>query len=197
YRYFPEPDLVDLDPSQEWIERVRAALPPLPAKRRQVLIEASGATPAQAALVVERGLDDLCMAAIGLGAEGARAITHAEHNLSDPRATEITAQNFAKLIDMETGGQLTATQAKQVLAEMVDTGSAPDAIAAAHGFEAMDTDELSDTVDAVIAANPDEWTRFCEGDAKLTGFFVGQVMKATKGQADGKAVGALLNSKKG
>ena len=197
YRYFPEPDLVDLDPSQEWIERVRAALPPLPAKRRQVLIEASGATPAQAALVVERGLDDLCMAAIGLGAEGARAITHAEHNLSDPRATEITAQNFAKLIDMETGGQLTATQAKQVLAEMVDTGSAPDAIAAAHGFEAMDTDELSGTVDAVIAANPDEWTRFCEGDAKLTGFFVGQVMKATKGQADGKAVSALLNSKKG
>ncbi|MEZ5312058.1 MAG: Asp-tRNA(Asn)/Glu-tRNA(Gln) amidotransferase subunit GatB, partial [Microthrixaceae bacterium] len=59
-----------------------------------------------------------------------------------------------------------------------------------------DTDALAATVDEVIAANPDEWQRYCDGDGKLTGFFVGQVMKATKGQADGKAVSALLNARK-
>lgn len=197
YRYFPEPDLVDLDPSPEWIERVRAALPPLPSKRRHDLMAAAGATAAQAALIVERGLDELCLEAIGAGGESTRVITHAEHNLADPRATELDPQKLAELVQMELSGALTATQAKQVLAEMVDSGSGPDEIAAAHGFEAMDSDELNGTLDRVIAENPEEWARFCEGDAKLTGFFVGQVMKATKGQADGKAVGALLNSKKG
>lgn len=197
YRYFPEPDLVDLDPSPQWIERVRSELPPLPAQRRHELIERSGASVAQAALVVERGLDTLCLAAIDLGADPSRVVTHAEHNLADARAAELSPQLFAQLVEMETGGQLSATQAKQVLAEMVDSGAAPDAIAAAHGFEAMDSDELSSTLDGIIADHPDEWQRFCDGDAKLTGFFVGQVMKATKGQADGKVVSALLNSRKG
>ena len=102
---------------------------------------------------------------------------------------------------METGGELTATQAKAVLAEMVATGDDPAAIAKAKGFEAMGADALSGAVDDVIAGNPDEWGRFVDGDdrarGKLTGFFVGQVMKATKGQADGKAVTALLRERAG
>ena len=61
----------------------------------------------------------------------------------------------------------------------------------------MDNSELESLVDGLIESNPTEWQRFCEGDAKITGFFVGQVMKATKGQADGKAVTALLNTRKG
>src|SRR5690606_35922064 len=96
---------------------------------------------------------------------------------------------------------LTATQAKTVLAEMVATGGDPVAIAKAKGFEAMGADALTAAVDEVIAANPDEWERFVAGDdkvrGKLTGFFVGQVMKATKGQADGKAVTAMLRERAG
>ena len=61
----------------------------------------------------------------------------------------------------------------------------------------METDELESLVDSLIAEHPDEWFRFCEGDAKLTGFFVGQIMKATRGRADGKAVTQLLNSRRG
>ena len=106
--------------------------------------------------------------------------------------------HLAALVALETGGELTATQAKTVLAEMVATGQDPAAIAAAKGFEAMDTGALEAIVDEVIAANPDEWEQFRAGDdkarGKLTGFFMGKVMQATKGQADGKAVTALLRS---
>ena len=100
---------------------------------------------------------------------------------------------------METGGELTATQAKTVLAEVVATGSSPAEVAKAHGFEALDTGALERIVDAVIAAHPDEWAQFRTGDdkarGKLTGFFMGKVMQASKGQADGKAATALLRAK--
>ena len=197
YRYFPDPDLVVLDPSEEWIEQVRADLPMLPAARRHRLAERSGVELERTALIVERGLDELCLAAIDAGADPTRTLTHAEHNLADERATGLDPAAFAELVTMEVDGKLTATQAKTVLAEMVEKGGAPAEIAAAHGFEAMDTSQLEAMVDELIAAHPDEWQRFCDGDAKITGFFVGQVMKATKGKADGKVVTGLLHQRKG
>ncbi len=197
YRYFPDPDLVELDPDPEWVERIRSSLPMLPAQRRHRLAERSGAAGDAVALVVERGLDDLCLAAIDAGADPARTLTHAEHNLADDRAQELDPAAFAALVRMETDGALTATQAKTVLAELVAGGGDPAAIAAERGFEAMDTSELEGMVDGIIAANPDEWQRYCDGDAKITGFFVGQVMQATGGKADGKAVTALLAARRG
>lgn len=197
YRYFPEPDLVEIDPGEEWIERVRAALPMLPAQRRHRLAEASGSELEQTALIVERGLDDLCLATIALGADPVRVLTHAEHNMADEGALDVSPEAFAELVGLEVEGKLTATQTKQVLAEMIETGDAPADIAARNGFEAMDTGALESVVDELIASHPDEWQRFCDGDGKVTGFFVGQVMKATQGKADGKAVTALLNSRKG
>jgi aspartyl-tRNA(Asn)/glutamyl-tRNA(Gln) amidotransferase subunit B len=96
---------------------------------------------------------------------------------------------------MEAAGDLTSTQAKAVLAELVADGGEPAAVAAALGFEAVDTGELESLVDRLITDNPDEWARFCDGDRKVQGFFVGQVMKATLGQADGKIVNQLLTQK--
>jgi aspartyl-tRNA(Asn)/glutamyl-tRNA(Gln) amidotransferase subunit B len=123
-------------------------------------------------------------------------LLHVEHNLAVEGAVELDPAHLAQLVGMEVAGQLTATQAKTVLGEMVASGSSPDAIAAAHGFEAMDTSELEGIVDGIIAASPDEWDQFRTGDdkrrGKLQGFFVGKVMKATKGQADGKAVNQIL-----
>jgi aspartyl-tRNA(Asn)/glutamyl-tRNA(Gln) amidotransferase subunit B len=196
YRYFPDPDLVVLDPGPEWIERVRGELPMLPAARRHRLAERSGAPLEQTALIVERGLDDLCLATIDAGADPVRTITHAEHNLSDERARDLDPAAFAKLVAMEVDGKLSSTQTKTVLADLVADGGDPEQIAASHGFEAMDTSELEGLVDGLIQAHPAEWQRFCEGDGKVTGFFVGQVMKATQGKADGKVVTALLNSRK-
>ena len=86
------------------------------------------------------------------------------------------------------------------LAELVESGGSAADIAAAKGFEAMDTSELDSMVDTLIAENPDQWARFCiddEGDSKkMAGFFTGQIMKATKGQADGKVVAQILNSRR-
>jgi aspartyl-tRNA(Asn)/glutamyl-tRNA(Gln) amidotransferase subunit B len=199
YRYFPEPDLVPLTPSAHEIERLDGSLPALPAERRRALAEAAGVEPADAAIAVERDLDGLALAAIGAGGDPGRVLTHVEHNLAVEGADRLDAGAFARLVQMETGGELTATQAKQVLAEMVETGAAPDDVARARGFEAMGADALAAVVDEVIAAHPEEWTTFTTGDdkarGKLTGYFVGQVMKATRGQADGKAVTQLLRDR--
>jgi aspartyl-tRNA(Asn)/glutamyl-tRNA(Gln) amidotransferase subunit B len=203
YRYFPEPDLVPLDPDDQWIARVDAALPVLPAERRMALAVAARVAPTvtAVAIAVERRLDGLALEAIAAGGEPARVLTHVEHNLAVEGSDALDPAKLAALVSMETAGELTATQAKTVLAEMVASGDDPAAIAKAKGYERMDASELAAAVDRVIAANADEWTRFVEGDdklrGKLTGLFVGQVMKATKGQADGKAVTALLRQRAG
>ncbi len=98
---------------------------------------------------------------------------------------------------MEVAGDLTATQAKQVLSELVERGGGdPATIAAEKGFEAMDTSELEAMVDDAIASRADAWAKFCAGEGKAMGALVGAVMKASKGQADGKAVTALLNARR-
>jgi len=199
YRYFPEPDLVPLEPDDAWISRVASALPRLPADRRLDLASTAGVAPTTGAVAVavERDLDALAAAAIAAGGDPARVLTHIEHNLAVDGAEALAPAALAQLTRMEVDGALTATQAKAVLAEMVEKGSAdPAEVAKAMGFEAMEMGALDSVVDEIIAAHPDEWQRYREGDekarGKLTGFFVGEVMRATKGKADGKIVTARL-----
>ena len=195
YRYFPEPDLVPLDPSPEWITEIQESLPELPRQRRINLAEAAGITPQEATLVVERNLDEFAIAAIEKGADPTRVLVHLENNLADGIG-ELTTESFAELISLETSGDLSATQAKTVLADLADKGGDPKEIAAHHGFEAMDTSELETLIEGILADHPEDWTAFVEGDPeerkKKSGFFVGQVMKMTKGQADGKVVNDIL-----
>jgi len=195
YRYFPEPDLVPVEPSDEWIEAVRGALPMLPRERRHRLAEAAGVDTAAAALTVERGMDDLAVDAIAAGGDAGRVLVHVENNLADGFGS-LDAASFAALVGMEVGGDLTATQTKTVLAALVADGGDPAEVAASLGFEAMDGGELEAIVDGIIAAHPDDWAAFTSGDdkerKKKSGFFVGQVMKATGGQADGRAVNEAL-----
>jgi aspartyl-tRNA(Asn)/glutamyl-tRNA(Gln) amidotransferase subunit B len=201
YRYFLEPDLVPLAPSAEWIAAVREALPMLPYARRARLAAATGvAADSEAAMVVvDRGQDDYVLAVGHLGGDLARALVHVKEAFADQGAEPaVPAQDLALLTTLETQGKLTATQAKTVLAELVANGGGDAAaIAAAKGFEAMDTSALDSLVDAAIAANPDVWAKFVGGEGKAMGALVGAVMKASKGQADGKAVTAALNARKG
>jgi aspartyl-tRNA(Asn)/glutamyl-tRNA(Gln) amidotransferase subunit B len=197
YRYFPEPDLVPLNPDDAWIEAVRKALPVLPAARRARLAEAAGVTPADVATVVELDLDTLVLGAISAGADAKLAINRAANEVAAnlDGLANLTPDSFTRVLRMEGGGKLTATQSKQVLATLLAEGGDPEAIAAERGFEAMAGDALATAVDQAIAANPAEWQRFKDGDQKVTGFFVGQIMKATGGKADGKAVTALLRER--
>jgi aspartyl-tRNA(Asn)/glutamyl-tRNA(Gln) amidotransferase subunit B len=194
YRYFPEPDLVPLEPEHDEIEVVRASLPPLPAERRAGVVAATEARVEAAALVVERGLDELVLDAVAAGADAGRALNHAEHDLAGGPGA-LTPQGLAGLTGLERDGKLTPTQAKAVLAELVESGGDPAAIAAAKGFEAMPEDELDALVDEAIAAQPDAWERYRAGNTKVAGALVGAVMKATKGRADARAVTALLERK--
>jgi aspartyl-tRNA(Asn)/glutamyl-tRNA(Gln) amidotransferase subunit B len=199
YRYFQEPDLVPLQPAADTVGNIDAALPALPAERRSRLLEASGAALSSVGVVVERGQDDLALAAIAAGADGGKVVTRIENDLAVDDWSTVTADGFARLVSMETTGELTATQAKQVLAEMVETADPPDVVARRRGFEAMDRTDLDVMVEDVIAANAEEWDRFCSGDEsdrkRMAGFFTGQIMKATRGQADGKTVAELLARK--
>ena len=196
YRYFPEPDLVPLEPDDDWQAAVRAALPALPADRRATLAAATGIAVDDRALVtvVHLGLDQLVAEALEAGADPRLALNRAANEVAaahvDPDTVD--AASFAAVLRMETVGALTATQAKQVLAETLATGGDPAEIAKARGFEALATGDLAAVVDDVVAAHPGEWSRYRDGEQKLAGFFVGKVMAATKGKADGKAVTARL-----
>jgi aspartyl-tRNA(Asn)/glutamyl-tRNA(Gln) amidotransferase subunit B len=196
YRYFLEPDLVPLDPDEAWIDEVRASLPLLPAARRARLAASTGATADSepVMVVVDRGQDEYVLAVGDAGGDVARALVHVKEAFADQGAAPVVpASDLAALTTMERSGALTATQAKQVLADLVAAGGGdPAAIAAAKGFEAMDAGALEAMVDEAIAAQPAAWEKYRAGEDKAAGALVGHVMKVSKGQADGKAVSALL-----
>ncbi|HEX7096217.1 MAG TPA: Asp-tRNA(Asn)/Glu-tRNA(Gln) amidotransferase subunit GatB, partial [Acidimicrobiales bacterium] len=196
YRYFPEPDLLPLEPTSADIARIDESLPMLPAQRRERLAKLAGVAPNDVALIVERGHDDFACEVLTLDVDARKALVRIENDLPPDEPISLDPAQFARLVTMETNGELTATQAKQVLAEMVAGGGNPDDIAKAKGFEAMSTSELEAVIDSIIAEHPDDWAKFVAADdkarKKLTGFFTGLVMKATKGQADGRAVNEIL-----
>jgi aspartyl-tRNA(Asn)/glutamyl-tRNA(Gln) amidotransferase subunit B len=200
YRYFQEPDLVVVDPDVGWIETVRSSLPVLPAARRQLLAEVTGQpSDAEAVLVVtERGQDEYVLSVAQAGGDAGRALVHVKEAFAEQGDNPaVPAADLAKLTSLEIDGALTATQAKQVLAEIVagDGGDAA-ANAASNGFEAMDDSELQSMIDDAISAQAGAWAKFCAGDGKAMGALVGAVMKASRGQADGKAVTAILNERR-
>ncbi len=201
YRYFLEPDLVPLVPSAEWVQQVRDAMPALPAERRQHLAATTGqAADSEAVMsVVERGQDHYVLAVGHVGGDAARALVYVKEAFADQGAEpSVPAVDLAALTNLEVEGKVTATQAKAILAELIANGGGDAAaIAAAKGFEALDTSALEAVVDQVIAQQADAWVKFCAGDGKAVGAIVGAVMKATQGKADGKLVTALLNQKKG
>ena len=208
YRYFLEPDLVPLVPDPEWIAAVAETLGPLPAERRSRLagvLSEGGDGPTEAQLdqiltVVDLGLDQLVVeaAAAGVGAPLALART-ANQAATDPEAARrLDPESYVALLALEQDGSLTATQVKEVLAELLAAGGGdPAAIARAKGYEALSEDSLADTVAGVVADHAAEWERYRGGEDKLAQFFIGQVMKATRGQANGKAVVAELQRLRG
>lgn len=200
YRYFPEPDLVPLAPSAEWIEEVRAALPLLPAARRHRLAAATGSPTdtEPVMLVVERGHDDYVLAVIAAGGDPMRSMVHTQQNLGDDAAVAaVPPADLAALTRLEVAGKVTATQARLLVADLVaNRGGDPAALAAAKGFEVMDDSALVTAVDEAIAGDPAAWAKYCAGEEKAAGALVGRIMKATKGKADGKAVTALLQSRR-
>ncbi len=201
YRYFLEPDLVLLDPEREWVESIRAALPMLPAARRAALAAIVGIDKESEAayVVVERGQDEYVAEVVRAGGEPGRTVVYVQQAFAEEGARpRVPASDIAALTLLERDGKVTATQAKTILAEIVASGGGDAAaIAKAKGFEALDTSAVEAMVDAAIAAQPDAWAKYCNGEEKAVGALVGAVMKVSQGKADGKVVTAILQARRG
>ncbi|HYA45054.1 MAG TPA: Asp-tRNA(Asn)/Glu-tRNA(Gln) amidotransferase subunit GatB, partial [Acidimicrobiales bacterium] len=200
YRYFPEPDLVRLDPSADWVQTVRQGLPVLPAERRSRVASAAGVPASSDAVttVVRLELDGFVSAAVSAGANAGLALRRLANEVAAelPTGRRPDPDAFVRLLKMEEAGALTPAQARTVLKTLVIEGGDPAVIAANLGYEAMSAGALAGVVEQVITSNPVEWGRYAAGDDKLAGFLIGKVKTATGGNADLRAAAALLQERR-
>jgi aspartyl-tRNA(Asn)/glutamyl-tRNA(Gln) amidotransferase subunit B len=202
YRYFRDPDLVDLAPDQGWQDRIRAALPAMPAERRAgvvaLLVDVTDAQLDAVEVVIDLGLEKYVHAVAEASGDASLAVARTANELAADldNVANLTTEAFVTTVLMEQRGELSATQAKTVLAEVLISGADPRDVASAKGFEQLSADSLDSTVASLIETHPDEWSRYRDGDDKLAQFFIGQVMRLTKGQANGKAVIAELQGRR-
>jgi len=202
YRYFPDPDLVEMTTTPDAIERVRAELPELPAVARARLAE-SGVPRAQVATVLAGGMLTILDEAVAAGAPApavanwlAGEVTgHLSASATTIGTTGLTGAHLAELVAMVEDGTLSSTMAKQVLAGVLASSGAegPRAVAAARGLEQIgDDDALGAVIAEVVAANSEAVAAVRAGNEKAIGALVGQVMRATQGRADPKRTNELL-----
>ncbi len=205
YRYFPDPDLVEVTTDPAWVERLEAGLPELPAAARERL-EADGVDPQQAATVVDRGLvrwyDD-AVAAEAPPVEVAKWLAGDVVGLLgqaglDPDESGLTGAHVGELVTLVEDGTLSGNLAKQVLEEVIDSRGErmPAEVAEEEGLQQVsDEDELEAIVDEVVAEDPDTVETVRDGNEKAIGALVGAVMRKTEGQADPQLTNELLRDK--
>jgi aspartyl-tRNA(Asn)/glutamyl-tRNA(Gln) amidotransferase subunit B len=202
YRYFREPDLVDLVPDAAWQSRVREGLKPMPAERRAGLRgRLTDPTPAlldALEVVIDLGLDEFVIAALDADVNADLAFARAANEIAKnlDQLDNLSIEAYVETLRLEQSGELSATQAKSVLDEILEHGGEPTSIARARGYQRLASGALGEVVATLIDEHPDEWSRFRDGDEKLAQFFIGQVMKVTKGQANGKDVIAELQARR-
>jgi aspartyl-tRNA(Asn)/glutamyl-tRNA(Gln) amidotransferase subunit B len=200
YRYFPDPDLIPVMVDEVWIERVRAELPELPDKRRQRFVSEIGLSDYDAAiLTASRELADYFEVALG-AFDNAKKLanfigTELLRDYGPERIGEcpVKPQQLAKLMGMIEQGTISGKIAKTVFAEMLASGDDPEVVVKAKGLVQMsDEGALVALVREIIKTNPDQVQQFREGKTKVMGFFVGQLMQKTKGQANPQLANKLF-----
>ncbi|MGZ8598317.1 MAG: Asp-tRNA(Asn)/Glu-tRNA(Gln) amidotransferase subunit GatB [Actinomycetota bacterium] len=204
YRYFPEPDIPAIEPSTEWIEELRAALPELPRARRERYVADHGLKPEVARVLVgDRDASAQFEEAVALGADPTAAANWITQDLAGlankhgaEAAARVSARHLADLLAMLSDDAISGAGAKQALEEAVETGDAIDAIVERKGLQQVsDTGELGAIVDQVLAENADAAQKFRDGNEGVIGFLVGQVMKASGGSANPKLAQELLRER--
>jgi aspartyl-tRNA(Asn)/glutamyl-tRNA(Gln) amidotransferase subunit B len=211
YRYFPEPDLVPVAPSVEWRERVRAAMPELPAARKARLIDAWGISDTDAGVLVSvPGLADYAEAAVA-AASGAASreianwvtgdlMAHLKESGAAPSQLPLSPAGLAELLKLVGDGTLSRPLAKEVLAAALagEGNGSPAAIVQSRGLaQVSDEGALAAAVQAVLDAHPAEVDRYRSGEdkdrKKLRGFFMGKVMAEMKGRGNPQVLNRLLD----
>lgn len=207
YRYFPDPDLVPLVLDAADIERWNGELPELPQARRDRFVAQYGLSDYDSdVLTTERDLAEYFEQAVAAGADPKKAANWMQSELlrecnqagQGPLACMLTPAALAGLIRLIDEGAISGKIAKQIFPDLFATGADPAAYVQEKGLvQISDTSALEEAVDGVLAANPAEVEAYRGGKTKLMGFFVGQIMKATKGQANPALVNELLRKKLG
>jgi aspartyl-tRNA(Asn)/glutamyl-tRNA(Gln) amidotransferase subunit B len=201
YRYFPEPDLLPVAPSREWVERIRAGLPELPAARRARLQAEWGFPDTDMTWLRNAGALDLVAETVAAGASPADARKWWLGELSgqanrtgvELAALPVTPAQVARVAQLVGSGALNDKLARQVLDAVLAGEGDPDQIVAARGLAVVsDKGALGAAVDAAIADNPDVAAKVRAGKVAAAGVLVGVVMRATRGQADAARVRDLI-----
>jgi aspartyl-tRNA(Asn)/glutamyl-tRNA(Gln) amidotransferase subunit B len=202
YRYFPEPDLLPVHISSAWREEVRRTLPELPEAKRARFVAAYSITPYDAEVLTStQELANYFESVVKAGAPGKAAAnwmqTELLRGLKDS-GKEITASPvlpaaLAELVKLVESGKITAAIGKKVFVTMFESGRTAAEIVAAEGLGAQVSDSaIEQAAREIIAKNPDNVAKFKSGNEGVFKFFVGQVMKATRGQANPQAVNDIL-----
>ena len=204
YRYFPDPDLLPLKLDAAWVDQIRDTLPELPDALRARLLNQYGLTPYDASLISEdRAVaayyetaaagQDAKIVANWMTVELFGALNKMGLDLAD---SPVKPEQLGKLVARITDGTISGRIAKDVFSLMLESGADPDQVIEEKGFKQVsDTGAIEAMIDAVLADNADKVAEYRGGKDKLFGFFVGQVMKASQGQANPGVVNGLLKQK--
>ncbi|MGA3084779.1 MAG: Asp-tRNA(Asn)/Glu-tRNA(Gln) amidotransferase subunit GatB [Thermodesulfobacteriota bacterium] len=205
YRYFPDPDLIPVEISEEWIESVRKTLPELPETKRQRLISQYELPEYDAQILTSsKALANYFEECVRLHpqpktvsnwimVELVRELKRAEKEIEQ---CPVSPQDLAALLDLIQEGVISGRIAKTVFEEMFETGKSPKTIVQEKGLvQVTDTAQIKVVIEEVLQNNPDKIAAYKEGKTKLFGFFVGEVMKKTQGKANPKVVNEILKKK--
>ncbi len=201
YRYFPEPDLMPLSISREWVEEVRKTMPELPQQKRERYMSL-GLSKYDASVIVEQMESALFFdKVLELGADAKLAVNfmmgpiaaHLKEEHIDITQTKLTPENLAELLKMIDKGTISNNIGKQIIVEMMNDGTDAKKIVEAKGLSQItDVNAIRKMVEDVVNNNPAQVEQYKAGKTNLLGYFVGQVMKATKGKANPKTVNEIL-----
>ena len=206
YRYFPEPDLAPLVLSDEYIQSVRDEIPELPDEKKERFVKELGLTPYDAIVICENKETAAFFEKAAAGHDAKKVanwlmgdffamLNEKKIELKD---SPVSAENLGALVELISSNVINGKTAKDVFALMVETGENPEKIVEEKGLKQVtDTSEIEKIVDDVIASSPANVAAYQGGKQGLFGWFVGQVMKASKGKANPVVVNELLKKKLG
>ena len=204
YRYFPDPDLLPLVFEQSWVDEIKANLPELPDALKARLIDQYGLSPYDATVIAEdletaafyekvAARRDAKLASNWMTVELFGALNKLGKTLAE---SPVSPEQLGALVGLISDGTISGRIAKDVFAEMIETSGDPEAIIEEKGLKQVsDTGAIETMIDEVMANNQDKVDEYRGGKDKLFGFFVGQVMKASKGQANPGVVNQILKAK--
>ena len=201
YRYFPEPDLMPLEISREWVEEIRSKMPELPSQKRE-RYQGLGLSEYDASVIVEQmNLALFFDEVLKLGATPKIAVNfimgeiaaYLKEEKLEINETKLTPANLVELIGLIEKNTISNNIGKQIIIDMMKDGTSAKEIVEKRGLSQI-TDEsaIKEICQKVVAAHPNEVEAYKNGKVQLLGFFVGQVMKETKGRANPKSVNELI-----